>query len=86
MPETLRLEIVTPQATVFAEDVHMVTLPAIEGEMVYSAAPFRYVWPSELDLMARCCGLRRRERWSTWNRDPFTADSTTQIALFEKLG
>ena len=33
MPETLRLEIVTPQATVFSEDVHMVTLPAIEGEM-----------------------------------------------------
>jgi|SRR6188768_3030432 F-type H+-transporting ATPase subunit epsilon len=33
MAETLRLEIVTPQATVFAEDVHMVTLPAIEGEM-----------------------------------------------------
>src|SRR5262245_37680558 len=33
MPETLRLEIVTPQAIVFSEDVHMVTLPAIEGEM-----------------------------------------------------
>jgi F-type H+-transporting ATPase subunit epsilon len=33
MPDTLRLEIVTPQATVFSEDVHMVTLPAIEGEM-----------------------------------------------------
>ena len=33
MAETLRLEIVTPQATVFSEDVHMVTLPAIEGEM-----------------------------------------------------
>lgn len=33
MAETLRLEIVTPQAIVFSEDVHMVTLPAIEGEM-----------------------------------------------------
>ena len=33
MTETLRLEIVTPVATAFAEDVHMVTLPAIEGEM-----------------------------------------------------
>jgi len=33
MAEMLRLEIVTPQATVFSEDVHMVTLPAIEGEM-----------------------------------------------------
>jgi len=33
MPDTLKLEIVTPQATVFSEDVHMVTLPAIEGQI-----------------------------------------------------
>ena len=33
MAETLKLEIVTPQATVFSEDVHMVTLPASEGEI-----------------------------------------------------
>jgi F-type H+-transporting ATPase subunit epsilon len=33
MAETLRLEIVTPQGTVFSEDVHMVTLPGIEGEL-----------------------------------------------------
>jgi F-type H+-transporting ATPase subunit epsilon len=33
MAETLRLSIVTPQATVFSEDVDMVTLPGIEGDM-----------------------------------------------------
>ena len=33
MPETLKLEIVTPQAVAFSEDVHMVTLPGIEGQM-----------------------------------------------------
>jgi F-type H+-transporting ATPase subunit epsilon len=33
MAETLRLEIVTPQAIAFSEDVHMVTLPAIEGQI-----------------------------------------------------
>ena len=33
MAETLKLEIVTPQAIVFSDDVQMVTLPAIEGEM-----------------------------------------------------
>jgi hypothetical protein len=27
----------------------------------------RYVWPSELDLMARLAGLRRRERWGGWS-------------------
>ena len=38
--------------------------------------PFRYVWPSELDLMARLAGMTLRERWSDWNRAPFTSDST----------
>jgi F-type H+-transporting ATPase subunit epsilon len=33
MAETLRLDIVTPEAVVFSEDVHLVTLPAIEGQM-----------------------------------------------------
>jgi F-type H+-transporting ATPase subunit epsilon len=33
MPETLRLEIVTPEATVFSEDVNMVTLPVVEGQI-----------------------------------------------------
>ena len=33
MPDTLKLEIVTPQGNVFAEDVHMVTLPAIDGQI-----------------------------------------------------
>ena len=33
MTNTLRLEIVTPVATAFSEDVEMVTLPAVDGEM-----------------------------------------------------
>jgi F-type H+-transporting ATPase subunit epsilon len=33
MAETLRLQIVTPQEVAFSEDVEMVTLPAIEGQM-----------------------------------------------------
>jgi F-type H+-transporting ATPase subunit epsilon len=33
MADNLRLQIVTPQAIVFAEDVEMVTLPGVEGEM-----------------------------------------------------
>jgi F-type H+-transporting ATPase subunit epsilon len=33
MANTIRLEIVTPTATVYSEDVDMVTLPAIEGQM-----------------------------------------------------
>jgi F-type H+-transporting ATPase subunit epsilon len=33
MSETLRLEIITPEAVAFSEDVHMVTLPALDGQI-----------------------------------------------------
>ena len=32
----------------------------------------RYAWPAELDLMARIAGLRLKERWDGWNREPFS--------------
>jgi SAM-dependent methyltransferase len=48
------------------------------------SAPFRYVWPSELDLMARLAGMTLRERWSNWDREPFTGDSTTHVSVWEK--
>jgi SAM-dependent methyltransferase len=47
--------------------------------------PFRYVWPSELDLMARIAGMRLRERWSGWRREPFTSDSGQHVSVWEKL-
>jgi SAM-dependent methyltransferase len=56
-----------------------------EGRLVRHSAPYRYVWPSELDLMARITGFRRRERWAGWDRTPFTSDSRSQVAVFEKL-
>jgi SAM-dependent methyltransferase len=46
--------------------------------------PFRYVWPSELDLMARLAGMTLRERWSGWEGEPFTSDSTRLVAVWEK--
>jgi SAM-dependent methyltransferase len=48
--------------------------------------PFRYVWPSELDLMARLAGLRLRHRWSGWDRAPFTDDSRSHVSVWEKPG
>ena len=56
----------------------------VDGRLVRHSAPYRYIWPSELDLMARLAGLRLRERWAGWNREPFTSDSTSQVAVFEK--
>jgi len=33
MAATLRLDIVTPEATIYSQDVHLVTLPAITGQI-----------------------------------------------------
>jgi SAM-dependent methyltransferase len=46
--------------------------------------PFRYVWPSELDLMARIAGLTLRDRWEDWTRAPFTATSRAHVSVWEK--
>jgi SAM-dependent methyltransferase len=56
----------------------------LDGAIERVSMPFRYVWPSELDLMARLAGLKPRERWSGWKREPFTSDSTQLIAVWEK--
>ncbi|GAP06447.1 methylase related with ubiquinone/menaquinone biosynthesis [Anaerolinea thermolimosa] len=42
----------------------------------------RLVWPSELDLMARIAGLRLKERWASWRREPFTANSRNCISVY----
>jgi SAM-dependent methyltransferase len=55
-----------------------------DGTIRRRSIPFRYVWPAELDLMARIAGLRLRERWSGWLREPFTSDSTRHVSVWEK--
>ncbi|MFN2486443.1 MAG: class I SAM-dependent methyltransferase [Acidimicrobiia bacterium] len=56
----------------------------VEGRLVRHSAPYRYVWPSELDLMARLAGLRLRHRWAGSDQTPFTSESLSQVAVFEK--
>lgn len=55
-----------------------------DGRWERFSVPFRYVWPSELDLMAELAGMRLRERWSGWKREPFTSDSRHLVAVWEK--
>jgi SAM-dependent methyltransferase len=55
-----------------------------DGQITSSSGPFRYVWPSELDLMADMAGLRFRERWADWNREPFTRLSHKHVSVWEK--
>jgi trans-aconitate methyltransferase len=49
-----------------------------------SSIPFRYVWPAELDLMARLAGLNLLHRWSDWHRSPFTSDSRQHVSVWQK--
>jgi len=49
-----------------------------------ASTPFRYVWPSELDLMALLAGMTLRGRWSGWKREPFTSESTKHVSVWEK--
>jgi SAM-dependent methyltransferase len=55
-----------------------------EGRAKTFTMPFRYVWPAELDLMARIAGMRLRERWSGWRREPFIRESISHVSVWEK--
>ena len=54
-----------------------------EGIRIYPGR-LRYVWPSELDLMARLAGQRLRNRWADWRRSPFTAQSRSHVSVYER--
>ena len=56
----------------------------VEGRWKRLSVPFRSVSPGELDLMARLAGMRLRERWSDWERSPFTAESTKHVSVWER--
>ena len=56
----------------------------VDGGMRTFSSPHRYVWPAELDLMARLAGMTLRERWSDWNRAPFTSGSRSHVSVWEK--
>ncbi len=57
----------------------------MRGETVERRSiPFRYVWPAELDLMARLAGLTPKERWGGWKREPFTSVSTSHVSVWQK--
>ena len=88
--ETIRAFTVTPTHLGFDEyDIAAQSLIShhywvIDGQLEVFSSPFRYVWPSELDLMARLAGMTLRERWISWEREAFTSDSTTHVSVWEK--
>ena len=48
------------------------------------ASEGRYAWPAEVDLMARLAGMRLRERWGGWKREPFNEASRSHVSIYEK--
>ena len=56
----------------------------VEGQAERFSVPFRYVWPSELDLMAQMAGMTLKERWGGWRRQPFTNLSASHVSVWEK--
>ena len=55
----------------------------VDGKAERLSIPFRYAWPAELDLMAQLAGMRLRERWSDWQREPFTSDSGKHVSVWQ---
>jgi SAM-dependent methyltransferase len=88
--ETIRPFAVTPNRLGFDEyDVVNQGLIShhyrvVDGRLDVLSPPFRYVWPSELDLMAKMAGVRLRERWASWTREMFTSTSTSHVSVWEK--
>lgn len=56
----------------------------IDGRARLRSISFRYVWPAELDLMARIAGLSLVDRWEDWDHRPFTHESTRHVSVWRK--
>jgi hypothetical protein len=56
----------------------------IGGRLVRHSAPYRYIWPAELDLMARLAGFQLEHRWADWDRGPFTGKSARHVSVYAK--
>jgi SAM-dependent methyltransferase len=89
--ETIRPFDVSPLHVGFDEYVDIVNQISvshhyfIDGDRVRTqSAAFRYVWPSELDLMAELAGMKLEARWANWQRAPFTGDSPAHVSVWRK--
>jgi len=57
----------------------------IEGELKTFSSPHRYVWPSELDLMARLAGMVLQQRWTGWQHEPYTSESRSHVSVWKTV-
>lgn len=57
-----------------------------DGKATLFRSAHRYVWPSELDLMARLAGFALESRHADWQGSPFTATSTSHVSVYRLEG
>ncbi len=89
--ETTRVFMVTPQRVGY-DEIDVANQLGVSHHIWFRedgpkqfATPWRFVWPAELDLMARFAGMRLRERWEDWDRSPFTGESPMHVSVWEKV-
>ena len=63
--------------------VNSQTVVITDGNVRLYPTQIRYAYPSELDLMAQLAGLRLRERWNNWKREPFSSESGKHISIYQ---
>ncbi len=90
--ETIRPFAVTPEHLGFEEYIDFAHQLSVshhyvirDGKAHTVSAAFRYVWPSELDLMAQLAGLELVHRWADWDKSPFTGESPKHVSVWRKL-
>ena len=55
-----------------------------DGTYRSDSGQFRYLWPSECDLMAQLAGMELEARYADWTRGPFTAESNSHVSVWRK--
>jgi SAM-dependent methyltransferase len=78
--DEVRLDVARHDATTQRLEKNHVSLTTAGTRLM--SIILRYAWPSELDLMARIAGLRLKERWAGWNREPFTSSSPSHVSVY----
>jgi hypothetical protein len=56
-----------------------------DGTFRHDSGNFRYIWPSECDLMAHVAGMELERRLADWDGSPFTAESTSHVSVWRKI-
>lgn len=80
--ETLRMDasqVDFASQVITAQHVHL----SSKGVEIYPVK-LRYIWPSEMDLMARLAGLQLHQRWGGWEQSAFTSASMKHISIYER--